>query len=194
MRGGGAPRQAVIHDQRVLLRAVASRSAALRPGACERKPWLSENRPCLISLTSRCLDGVEPHYWGSERRLINLNDRLRGPLASARGRFRPNAGRQDAARRRVHARAPHVLRFRRMGSPRGIRSSLTIPCRPPTDRRSNCYGCLQLREGVHRQNAPNHLNTQRDEPVERNTTSGFLLRFGIQRTISQGLAAALTLC
>jgi hypothetical protein len=50
-----------------------------------------------------------------------------------------------------------------------------------------------VREAAHEKNAPNRVNTQRDEPVERNTTSGFLLRFGIQRTMSKGLTAKLTL-
>jgi hypothetical protein len=37
------------------------------------------------------------------------------------------------------------------------------------------------------------LNSRRDEPVDRNTTSGFSLRFGIQLTTSKGLALKLTL-
>jgi hypothetical protein len=41
------------------------------------------------------------------------------------------------------------------------------------------FGVSKVRGGVHEQNAPNHLNIQRDEPVERNATIGFLLRLGI---------------
>ena len=50
-----------------------------------------------------------------------------------------------------------------------------------------------VREGAHGQNARNHLNTHRNEPVDRNTSSGFLLRFGIQRRKSKGPAIRLTL-